>query len=229
MKVGFALNLDDNVQRTLFYTGWYDRPFLDLLIRELRPDDVYIDVGAHVGIDAVAAAKQLECLGGGCVIAFEPAPDMAEALRETAERESLSIEVIHAALGNEAGVVELREDSHFPAGDASVRSKFNQGPIACRAPVMKFDEWASAQGLKRADVVKLDIEGAEYEALQGMKGMLNDKRPRLLVVEISEARLHQSGHTERDFDVLLASVGYRRAQEIDENVVYRPSRTQGTG
>lgn len=222
MNVGFALNLDDNVQRTLFYTGWYERPFLDLLRLELRLHDVYIDVGAHVGIDAVMAANQLARLGGGQVIAFEPAPDTAGALRQTAARESLNIDVVEAALGNQAGVVELRQDPHFPSGDASVRSKFNHGPVVCRAPVVVFDEWASARGLEHADIVKLDIEGAEHEALQGMERMLSVARPRVLVVEIRKERLHQGGHTGEDFDLLLESVGYRRAKEIQENVVYRP-------
>ncbi|MEA2286168.1 MAG: hypothetical protein QOJ21_2211, partial [Solirubrobacteraceae bacterium] len=41
--------------------------------RELRPGDVVVDIGAHVGVHALTAARRLRELGGGRVVAFEPA------------------------------------------------------------------------------------------------------------------------------------------------------------
>ena len=73
--VRFALNLNDNVQRTFYYTGWYERRFLEFLADELDADDTYVDVGAHIGIDAAFAARVVPA---GAVVAFEPARNLEQ-------------------------------------------------------------------------------------------------------------------------------------------------------
>ena len=76
---GLRLELDlrDNLQRTLYFTGTYEPGLLRALREELEPGDVYVDVGAHVGVHALSAARRIGELGGGRVIAFEPTPDSA--------------------------------------------------------------------------------------------------------------------------------------------------------
>src|SRR3954451_5544991 len=87
-RLGVRLELDlrDNLQRTLYFTGTYEPGVLALLERELRRGDVVLDVGAHVGVHALTAARRLRALGGGRVIAFEPTPDSATTARAAAAR-----------------------------------------------------------------------------------------------------------------------------------------------
>src|SRR5690349_11942579 len=66
-RLGLALALDlrDNLQRTVYFTGTYEPGLLRFLANELEPGDVVVDVGAHVGIHALTAAGRLRELGGG--------------------------------------------------------------------------------------------------------------------------------------------------------------------
>jgi len=81
-RLGLDLDLDlrDNLQRTLFYTGTYEPGLLGFLHRELRGGDVAVDVGAHIGVHALTMARRLAQLGRGRVVAFEPAQDSAAKL-----------------------------------------------------------------------------------------------------------------------------------------------------
>src|ERR687885_2186416 len=81
-RLGLDLELDlrDNLQRTLYFTGTYEPGLLRALENELEPGDVFVDVGAHVGVHALCAARRLsEIPGGGRVVAFEPTADSAAA------------------------------------------------------------------------------------------------------------------------------------------------------
>jgi hypothetical protein len=87
-RLGLDLQLDlrDNLQRTLFYTGTYEPGLLGFLHDQLRCGDVAVDVGAHIGVHALTMARRLDQLGGGRVLAFEPAQDSAAKLRAAATR-----------------------------------------------------------------------------------------------------------------------------------------------
>jgi FkbM family methyltransferase len=224
-RLGLRLDLDlrDNLQRTLYFTGTYEPGLLALLERELRPGDVVLDVGAHVGVHALTAARRLRALGGGRVIAFEPAPDSAATARAAAARNGLAVEVVRSGLGDADGEIELRGDPRYPGDDAGVRSQFGDGDVVARAPVTTFDAWAAKTGLDRLDVVKVDIEGAEVLALRGMQTTLKQLRPRLLAIEIKDVVMQRGPGDEAALRALLAECGYEAAGAPERHVAaFRP-------
>jgi FkbM family methyltransferase len=218
-----TLDLDDNAQRVMYFTGWYERHFTEWLLSELGKDDVYLDVGAHVGIHVVTAARRLSDLGGGKVIAIEAAEDSAAKIRKTAEANALSnVEVVQVGLGAHEGVLKLYTDERYSPNDAGVRSQFNTGQLVCEVRLARLDDIAESIGLTKADIVKLDIEGGELAALKGMLVTLRRLKPRFVTVEVEEARLHQAKTSERDIELLLASCGYEpTGTAFLTNVLYR--------
>jgi FkbM family methyltransferase len=229
-RLGLDLDLDlrDNLQRTLFYTGTYEPGLLNFLYGELRRGDVVVDVGAHIGVHALTMARRLDQLGGGRLIAFEPAQDSAAKLRAAAARNRLAVTVVELALGGEPGAIALRADQRYDAADAGVRSQFGTGDLIQRATLSSFDAWAEEANLARLDVVKLDVEGAEPLVIEGMRRSLERLRPRALVVEVKGRVLERSGRTEGELRGLLAACGYRpTGQVFHHNEVFRPAvRTQ---
>lgn len=224
-RLGLQLELDlrDNLQRTLYFTGTYEPGLLRLLGDELRPGDVVLDVGAHVGVHALTAARRLRELGGGRVIAFEPAPDSSAAVRAGAARNSLPVDVVQSALGEAEGEIELRGDPRYDQRDAGVRSQFGAGGVVARAPVTTFDAWAGRTGLDRLDVVKLDIEGAEILALCGMRESLRRLKPRLLAIEVKDVVMERGPGDEASLHALLRECGYVAAGSPERHVaVFRP-------
>ena len=225
-RLGLRLELDlrDNLQRTLYFTGTYEPGLLGLLEDELRPGDFVLDVGAHVGVHALTAARRLRELGGsGRVIAFEPTPDSSAAIRAAAARNGLAVEVVQSALGEADGGIELRGDPRYDQRDAGVRSQFGAGGVVARAPVTTFDAWAGRTGLDRLDVVKLDIEGAEILALRGMRESLRRLKPRLLAIEVKDVVMERGPGDEASLHALLRECGYVAAGSPERHVaVFRP-------
>jgi FkbM family methyltransferase len=204
-----TLQLGDNVQRTLYLAGTYEPSFLSFLRSELRADDVYVDVGGHIGIDAIVASR---CVGAaGRVYVFEPGPDTARQLRAVTGE---NVVVVESALGDRVGTASLRANAEFGWRDASTRSVTGDGPTVAEVPITTFDAWAAETNPARMDIVKIDIEGSEAAALRGMRRALQTLRPRAIVVEL----LGES----RDSESLLMELGYRRSNEqVGQNVVYR--------
>jgi FkbM family methyltransferase len=167
------------------------------------------------------AAKELKGLGGGRVIAFEPATDSLEKLRKAAELNGLSdfIETVPAALGERKMQAELHADSRYDPADAGVRSLYGDGQVIQRVPVIRLDDWARENSLDRLDIVKLDIEGSESAALAGAAHTLTRLQPRAVLVE--DKREDQRRHL---YDV-LNGLGYRPSGRVfDHNALFRPDR-----
>jgi FkbM family methyltransferase len=227
-RLGLDLELDlrDNLQRTVYFTGTYEPGLVRLLDAELRPGDVVLDVGAHVGVHALGAARRLRDLGGGRVVAFEPTADSAAAIRAGAARNGLAVAVVEAALGEEEGAVELFADPRYGGHDAGVRSQFGEGEAVQTAALTTLDAWASAAGLDRLDVVKLDIEGAEILALRGARATLGRLRPRLLAIEVKDVVMERGPGDEAALHALLAECGYVSAGSPERHVAtFRPRGT----
>lgn len=116
--LALELNLRDNLQAILFYAGVYEPDFRRHLLTHLHPGDVVADLGAHIGVHALAAARRLAQLGGGTVLAFEPAADSAAKMRAAAVRNDLDVEIVEAACSDQAGRLPLFADERYPVFDA---------------------------------------------------------------------------------------------------------------
>jgi FkbM family methyltransferase len=209
--LGLSLTLDlrDNVQRDLFYLGRYEARLVDFVLGELAPRDVFIDVGAHIGTYALPAARRLS--HAGHVFAFEPDERTADALSRHAERNGLSaITVVRVGLSSQAGVTDLRAPGSgaYDPDDASVRSVHGTGEVVDEITILRLDDWVVRNSLDRVDIIKVDVEGAEYDVVKGMSSVLRSYEPRLLIVEVVPGHLARAGVTPEMLSVLLAEHGY---------------------
>lgn len=243
---GFRLRLalDDNVQRELYYLGAYEGPFVRYLVDELRPGDVVLDVGAHVGAFSLPLGRRLAQLGAGRVIAVEAASATADRLRAHLAANGLDdrVSVLQSALTAEDTQIELRGDPLFGTGDVAVTSTFGTGEVVETVTGRSLDRWVAEHGLDRLDVVKMDIEGAEHAALLGMRDTLARLQPRLVTVECKGYVLDRAGTTEAAIDDLMEQLGYRRQPplsrllrvrgglpHVDDNVLYRLAGSPASG
>lgn len=144
------------------------RNFLDA---QLRSDDVFIDVGAHWGIHSLTAATT-RLSNQISVLAIEAHPENAERLRGWVARNRLQdmVEVIATAVGDREGTAQLRINGssmgHSLEGNAA-----NVGSPAIEIGVTTLD---SIMALRtplqwRRVILKIDVEGHEYEVLAGAR------------------------------------------------------------
>src|SRR5438874_403004 len=172
MRDGFALRLDlgDPLQRAMAAQRRYESDVTWVYPYLLRRGDRVVDGGAHIGYLTLLASR---CVGpSGEVHAFEPVPRTFAALGENVRlNRATNVRTNRVALAARAGELEL-EVPIDPEGEGllawgATSVRLRRGPIE-RAPAMTLDEYARGYGFDRIALLKLDLEGAELDALRGM-------------------------------------------------------------
>lgn len=168
-------------------TGDYELSVQEALAAHLGTGDVVLDVGANVGFFAVVCAHLVGPIGR--VVAFEPVPANAAAVRRNAWLNGLSgLEVVLTAVGDRCGKATLVLARH--AGGAAL-SDCDRPPDACgecEVPLTTLDDWLRREGARLpgpVKLVKIDVEGAELAVLHGARALLERVKP-LLLIELDD-------------------------------------------
>lgn len=205
--VRMRVSLDDRVQRLSAF-GLYERPELDLLRALLRPGGTMLDLGAHVGTYALHAARAVGA--SGAVVAFEPVPTNAARLRENVALNGFTqVEVIEAAVSDAAGRATFSAvDVAGESGWGSLVIDASDVTRALDVEVVTLDAFAAARGLARVDLIKLDIQGSELQALRGAEQMLRTSRPAILCEIVDVYWGAGQTTTASDLMAFLTDLGY---------------------
>jgi FkbM family methyltransferase len=190
-----------------------EREVWERFLALLRPADVVFDVGASLGLYAVAAARLCRA-----VYAFEPDPAILARLRANIALNRLAnLHAVPWAAGDRPATLTLYSDG---ADGFAPSLAAHGGPGAPRGVVpvqaRPLDEAVAAGELPPPDVLKLDVEGAEALALRGAARILAGELgppPRALLVEIHPAMLAALGDDEAAVRGDLAAAGYTLAWE----------------
>jgi FkbM family methyltransferase len=165
-----------------------------LIQRLLRPGETFIDIGANVGMHTLAAAIAMQARGR--IIAFEPHPTTCELLRKSLLLNGFArmAETHQAAVSNREGVLPLflgptsGHHSLYPLG-----GDVGSTGAMVDVPLVRIDDIISAD--TRVDLVKIDVEGAELDAIEGACATIERNADVALIVEFGPSHLHRAGHT----------------------------------
>jgi FkbM family methyltransferase len=142
----------------------------------VRQGDIVIDCGAHVGTFTDEALRG----GAQTVVAVEPEPVNAECFKRNFRSEIASGRVILVEKGVWSSETTLQLSvANANSGMNSFVS--DQGAEKLSLPVTTIDKLVQQLGLPRVDFIKMDIEGAEREALKGGLESMRRYRPRLML------------------------------------------------
>jgi FkbM family methyltransferase len=182
---GMRLRLDlrESLQRDFLF-GLYDRYELELVRRELEGGGDFVDVGAHIGMYAVAAGLALR--GRGRVLAFEPNPSARAQLEANVRLNGCGNVLVDGRAASDAAGSSVL---HVPATPDPSFSSLEGGRFAEGEPLSvtttTVDHAVREHGLGPA-VVKIDVEGGELAVVAGMEETLG-ARPTLLVEVSAES------------------------------------------
>ncbi len=200
---------EEEISRSLFLTGYYEPNEFFLLNRILKPGMVFIDVGANIGLYTLFASKKVG--RKGVIMAIEPSKREFKKLKANIELNKLiNVRFLQVAISNYQGEVELlvateEKSGHNTLGSFAYDSVALQGKERVR--VERLDDIVHQIGLQRVDIVKVDIEGAEYSALQGAVNTLARFYP-IILLELSDRTLvQQDGNSGQVWNFLVQN-GY---------------------
>lgn len=182
---GLMVNLDSRYEDE-YARGGHEPLVEKMLTSHLRPGWVVYDVGAHIGILSLIAARVVGPEGE--VIAFEADPGNAERIAEHALRNSMpQIKVVPNAVWRTSGRLRFER--------ASSQSSRNQGSVVSGATkdasetievqAVSLDEFARAH--RPPNVIKVDVEGGEDAVLEGSNSLFSSVKP-ILICEIHNSQ-----------------------------------------
>lgn len=156
---------------------------------ELPTAETIFDVGANHGDFARAASH---CHAAAHVWLFEPLPDLWPGLHHLAARQT-NWSVLGIALGNATGqhLLQVADDDSIGSllGFSDEYRRANPGSgehrtIECT--VETLDDFCVREGIASIDLLKIDVEGFEFEVLEGGRSML--RQTKALIIEVSLIR-----------------------------------------
>lgn len=187
----------------IYRYGWHDLS-VELVATLLGPGDVFIDGGANRGMYTLAAAKRVGPTGR--VYAFEPSHDTFIALAANIRANSFSWATpIPAALGRAPGFVNFTAFHGDGCGLSSIAPSLVGGDRML-VPLTTLDTLLETLGTRPVRLVKLDVEGAEHEALRGA-GRILEQRPHLWL-EVVPNMLERMGSSATALINDLRDLGY---------------------
>jgi FkbM family methyltransferase len=159
--------------------------------RDLRSDDVFFDVGANIGGFTVFAGRRLG--DRGRIVAFEPHIPNANSLIENILLNGLEqkVRLVTAALSNREGYAPFNYHAMYAAASTS---QYGRNSYEGEEFVPKFVEikhgctvdTLCGQGLiPRPNLVKIDVDGLDFEVLEGMRDLMSQRTgPRAVQIEL---------------------------------------------
>ncbi len=207
----FLLPQRDVLQTQIFINGThYEKEVVALVKRLVKPGMTAIDVGGHIGYYALALARQVG--PEGRVIVFEPQGDLcAQLLQSVALYRFSWVSVENSAVADRVGQLGL-----FKMGDSG-RSSLSHIPEARErviVPCTTLDAYLTEKAITHIDLLKCDIEGGEWLALQGMRELLSGRKISMMVMEVHNEQIRDLGGQPEQIASILEDFGYR-VQLID--------------
>lgn len=165
---------------------------IELLSAFITKESIVVDVGAHIGTIAVPLAAQARK-----VIAYEPDIGSFNLLRENARLNGASLDLRNKGLGSASARATIMCVHPGNAGSNTLMT--GDGPITIAA----LDTEVS-----QAHLIKLDVEGMEYEVLQGATLLIRGSRP-TVCFEVNLSQLRAHGTSVRKLESFFRSNNYR--------------------
>jgi FkbM family methyltransferase len=201
-----AVDASDFIQREIYLYREWEPHVCGVMRRLLRPDDVFVDVGANIGYLTLYAATLIGPRGR--VLSFEPTPCCcAQLIANLNLNRIMNVTLFPIGLSDHHSNNQFYLDSGENSGAGSIR-KGPQSAQAIEIEVECLDEVLRRAAVDRVAMVKIDVEGAEMLVLKGMKELLSRPDGPAIVCEISEWSLQQLGYSKEAIFALMSSCGY---------------------
>ncbi|MFO7772801.1 MAG: FkbM family methyltransferase [Dehalococcoidia bacterium] len=172
------LNIDDKgVARELALEGIRERLCTETIQKQLRNGDCVLDIGANIGYYCLMESRLVGKTGK--VYAIEPVPYNMNRLRENIELNGYSnVETFQIAIGERDGKASLYLSDH-PNWCSFYPPRVVKGEV--EVDVLSLDSFT--ENKRMPDMIRMDVEGFEYEILEGMPGILGSGAPLKYFVE----------------------------------------------
>ena len=174
------------IENNLFWNGYgggWEGTSLRLWAAVAPSAHTIVDVGANTGVYALAA-RALNA--DAQIVAFEPSERVHQRLCANADLNGFDIETPMVAVSDHDGTATLYDSAQQMFYAASLEAPSGTASVIARVVrVVRLETYSRENGIDSIDLLKLDIEGHEPAAVEGMGDLLGRSRPTILVEVLS--------------------------------------------
>lgn len=200
----------DEIGNSIFYGTNQEQDELGFVAKYLQPRMVFFDLGANQGLYSILASHKVGCKG--YVYAFEPARSEYSKLRQNVWFNlAWNITTEQIAVGSFDGTAQMfacesRKGSYsslvYPAVDTSIKV------TEITVPIVSLDSYIIRHKIGRIDYLKMDVEGAERDVLEGGKWVFSTGPRPIVQCEFSDRRTGPWGYQAREIADMLVNNSY---------------------
>lgn len=194
---------DSQSASAAIYCGLYDYHEMNFLLRYLREKDLFLDIGANIGIYTLLAASKIK---SGCIYSFEALPTNYRRLEENINLNNLTqVKPYSIAIADSVGSVTISNNTKSDS-TAFITTNTTYTTESLQISSSTLDTELQNENLSHLTLAKMDIEGAEILALKGATSLLQQQRPHVWILELLNGVNH--GYCKQDIVKLLQDYGY---------------------
>lgn len=201
-KNNITLNVDiSDYLGHYYYFGFSDTSHSSLE-RLCEVNMTVLDIGTNLGYTALMMAKKA---ASGKVIGFEPDPQNFELCQRNLRSNNLpNLEVHKIGLGASAMSATIETRVAFNRGGNRINENASHGVLV---QVHALDEYAATLGIDRVDLIKIDVEGYEFQVLKGAEQTIRSHKP-ILFIEVDDSNLKDQGASAEMLITFIKNLGY---------------------
>lgn len=194
--------------RSLLRDGTYEPDVVDIFKREVGPGDVVFDVGANEGFFSALAARLVG--DRGVVVAVEPQSRLHDILMINLALNASGRTVVYPNVVdvNPGATVELSLTPLSNTGATSVVHRYRWGRATEKVATISIDDIVEREKLSFVSLIKIDVEGYEYEVIRSMQKTLDSNIIRKIFIDYHGQILKSRGISVVDMHENLLSMGY---------------------
>jgi len=211
------LNLNDWIQKQVFYFGRYEIEKNETLFWRnlIKPGQYVFDLGANIGYYTLQSAVRVE--NEGKVYCFEPVSTTYKKLIDNIKLNRFNnIVPQNFALSNKKGEIELFVAGENSTGSSSLTMHIDFSGIKEKVQTITLDEYVLNEKIPKVDIIKIDVEGSEPMAIEGMKQIMQNFKP-IILIEVLDERLNTVGSSKEKLYELFLQNCYKPYEIISEN------------
>jgi FkbM family methyltransferase len=212
----FEITLPDSIQTYIYFFGVWEPTITEYVQNTLEAGDIFIDIGANIGYHSLLASK---CVGStGHVYCFEASPSIYTVLeRNLARNGARNVTSFNVAVVNEPGEVTVYLNVPENLGGSTVvpeAANERSAKLEAVVPGLPLPKILDASIIRRARLIKVDVEGAEWDVVKGIGSALISEfsKNTSIIMEIDRIAVEARGGRVEQLLSIFVEQGYSAFQ-----------------
>lgn len=205
----------------LFKSGVYESGMVQVIKTYLKPGDIFVDLGTNEGYFTVIASQIVG--KNGKVISVEPQSRLQGIIKTNLELNNCeNVTVLQAIILDSPKMASMYISTDMNTGSTSLVKTSRFALPKEEIQGLTLEEVFQQQGITTCDLLKVDIEGYEYEAILGSRELFTSHRAKAIALELHPYHLAKRGLSEKEIIDFLSSCGYSLSSSCANTVFLSP-------